>query len=158
MNADIATVHLARSRRALADALAHVNAEAAHDRGPGGSAPNPMTAAAVATLSALAEAALRRLSPPASPAPSSGPAWSRLGGTGVRAALGTADAVLRPLAQQHPWALMAAGALAGAALATGRPWRWLLPPALQRTLILQLAAAAATAVFQRNPNKPDRPA
>lgn len=53
---------------------------------------------------------------------------------------------------------MAAGALAGAALATGRPWRWLLPPALQRTLILQLAAAAATAVFQRNPYKPDRPA
>lgn len=161
MNADIATVHLARSRRALADALAHANAEAAHDRGPAGAVPNPITAAAVATLSALAEAALRRLSPAVnqgSPSTSSGPAWSGLGGVGVRAVLGTADAVLRPLAKQHPWALMAAGTLAGAALATGRPWRWLFPPTLQRSLVLQLAAAAATAVFQRIPDKPDRTA
>ena len=161
MNVDTATAHLARSRLALAQALASADAEAALDRGKRGSLPNRMTTAAVAALAAAAEAALQPQPLPPAREPhgsASAPAWPRSDSAGVSAALATAHAVLRPLAQQHPWALMAAATLAGAALATGRPWRWLLPPALRRSLVLQLAAAAATAVIQRNPNQPDRPA
>ena len=52
------------------------------------------------------------------------------------------EALLRPLARQHPWALVGGAALAGALLVGGRPWRSLLRPSLLASLGAQWALQA----------------
>ncbi|MBK6469196.1 MAG: hypothetical protein IPF94_00310 [Betaproteobacteria bacterium] len=42
-------------------------------------------------------------------------------GSAAATAVGVA---LQPVARRHPWALVAAAALAGGLIATSRPWRW----------------------------------
>lgn len=49
-----------------------------------------------------------------------------------------AQAVLQPLAQRHPLALVLLAAAAGAALARTRPWRWVMQPALLAGLMPQI--------------------
>jgi hypothetical protein len=44
------------------------------------------------------------------------------------------QALLRPVARDHPWALVGGAALAGALLIGGRPWRSLLRPSLLASL------------------------
>jgi hypothetical protein len=44
------------------------------------------------------------------------------------------QAALRPIARDHPWALVGGAALAGALLIGGRPWRSLLRPSLLASL------------------------
>lgn len=62
----------------------------------------------------------------------------------VQLAADSAQALLRPTAQRHPWALIAVAAVGGAALVAGQRWRWLLRPAVLGGLFTQLAARAAT--------------
>ena len=54
----------------------------------------------------------------------------------------TAIALLSPVASRHPWALVGVAALAGAALAAGRPWRGLVQPAALGGLLSRLALGA----------------
>ena len=105
---------------------------------------------AVARLEASrARLRLAMLPPPtSSDSPKSGDSWwSRL--TGIKAvsavadsveawwanhplrpvasvAVEASDAVIQPLAKQHPLALVGIAAIAGAGLVWGRPWRWVL--------------------------------
>jgi hypothetical protein len=50
--------------------------------------------------------------------------------------------VVAPIAHEHPWALVAATAAAGALVVAARPWRWLPPPAVMASLLSQLALNA----------------
>ncbi len=50
--------------------------------------------------------------------------------------------VVGPVAREHPWALAAASAAAGALLVGLRPWRWLPPPAVLTSLLSQVALNA----------------
>ena len=50
--------------------------------------------------------------------------------------------VVGPLAREHPWALAAASAAAGALVVALRPWRWLPPPAVLTSLLSQVALNA----------------
>ncbi|HWH80630.1 MAG TPA: hypothetical protein VNU71_00170 [Burkholderiaceae bacterium] len=52
-------------------------------------------------------------------------------------------AVVRPIAQRHPWWLMLGAAVIGAGLARARPWRWIFRSALFAGLAPQLAARVA---------------
>ena len=52
-----------------------------------------------------------------------------------RLALQAADAAARPVAQQHPFALLLAAAACGAALAWARPWRQLNPRLVMAALV-----------------------
>lgn len=83
-----------------------------------------------------------------------------------------ADRAWRPWARQHPVALAAGAAVAGAALVALRPWRWLqrpgrrLPgaagwlgpllrdPVLQATVLTSLAPLLAKAASPRQPSAP----
>lgn len=58
--------------------------------------------------------------------------------------------VVAPLASEHPWALVAASAAAGALVAAARPWRWLPPPAMLASLLSQLALNS----LQQRPHRP----
>jgi hypothetical protein len=58
----------------------------------------------------------------------------------------TAKAVVLPLAQRHPLALVAGGFLVGGLLGWTRPWRWIVTPALLAGLLPQLLSKAAVAV------------
>lgn len=49
-----------------------------------------------------------------------------------------AQALLQPLAQRHPLALVLLAAAAGAVLARTRPWRWVMQPALLAGLMPQI--------------------
>lgn len=57
----------------------------------------------------------------------------------------TADAVLEPVAQRHPWRLVLGAAALGGLLAWSRPWRWVVVPALFAGLVPQLLSAALRA-------------
>jgi hypothetical protein len=50
----------------------------------------------------------------------------------------TAELVLQPIAQVHPYRLVLGAALAGALLVRARPWRWLSASALLASLAPQL--------------------
>lgn len=53
-----------------------------------------------------------------------------------------AAAVLQPIAQRHPVALVAGAALLGGVMVLTRPWRWISMPALLSGLLPQLIAEA----------------
>lgn len=61
--------------------------------------------------------------------------WRLAGRIGADAA----QAVVKPVAQRHPWALVLGATAAGALFAWSRPWRWMLKPALFAGLLPQLA-------------------
>ena len=62
---------------------------------------------------------------------------------GSEAALGVANALLRPVAQRHPLRLVAGAVLVGGLLAWSRPWRWSVRPGgLVTGLCRQLAQEA----------------
>jgi hypothetical protein len=50
------------------------------------------------------------------------------------------NAAVRPFARTNPISLVAGAAIAGAALAWSRPWRWLIRPALFAGLVPQIAS------------------
>lgn len=56
-----------------------------------------------------------------------------------------------PLVHEHPWRLVGAGLLAGAALAAARPWRWVLPPSLLSGVVSQLALRSLAGVLAVRP-------
>ena len=63
--------------------------------------------------------------------------------TGLLAAE-AAKAAVAPLAQRHPWLLVAGALVVGGLLARSRPWRWGLPSALFAGLLPQLLATSLT--------------
>ena len=126
---------------------------------------------AVARLEASrARLRLAMLPPPpiSSDSPESGHSWwSRL--TGIKAvsavaesvaawwanhplrpvagvAVEASDAVIQPLAKQHPLALVGIAAIAGAGLVWSRPWRWVLRSALFAGLVPQLASRVVSSL------------
>lgn len=65
----------------------------------------------------------------------------------------TAKAVVQPLAQRHPLALVLGALLLGGLLAWSRPWRWFLTPALFAGLLPRLLAT----LLEPQPPKPAPP-
>ncbi len=61
-------------------------------------------------------------------------------------AVEASDAVIQPLAQRHPLALVGVAALAGASLVWSRPWRWALRSALFAGLLPQLASRVVSSL------------
>jgi hypothetical protein len=61
---------------------------------------------------------------------------------GGSAAVEVANAVLRPVAQQHPLGLVAGAVVVGGLLAWSRPWRWVGRPGLVTGLCQQLVHEA----------------
>ena len=143
----IAGDRLAQSRLDIAHWFAAEAAQAAAGALEGAEAPaSSRTRLAGLALNAVADGLLRR------PAQSPTQALAHAGGD-------AAQALLRPLAREHPWALVGVAAVAGAALVAGRPWRWLLRPALLGSLFSQLAVhaltrAAAPVPQERDPHDP----
>lgn len=64
-------------------------------------------------------------------------------------AFNATQAVVKPVAQRHPVALVAAAFVIGGLLAWQRPWRWILRPALFAGLLPQLLISSMTAQAQR---------
>jgi hypothetical protein len=64
--------------------------------------------------------------------------------TAVRSSVDTANAALRPFAQQHPLWLIGGAAVAGGLVAWGRPWRWPVSTGLVAGLVPQLVAKVAS--------------
>lgn len=128
-----AQAELVRSRLDIQRWLA---ADAAAGDGPahGHRSPGALAGLAGVAITALTDSLLRRPAQTQAPPP-------RLGDL----ANDTANALLRPLAGRHPWALVGAAALAGAVLAAGRPWRSLLQPAALGGLLSRLALGAIAA-------------
>jgi hypothetical protein len=65
----------------------------------------------------------------------------------------SADALLRPIAQRHPLALVFGAFAVGAVFAWTRPWRWALKPTLFAGLLPQLLLSA----LKSPPAPADRP-
>jgi hypothetical protein len=61
-------------------------------------------------------------------------------------AVEASDAVIQPLAERHPLALVGVAALAGASLVWSRPWRWALRSALFAGLVPQLAGRVVSSL------------
>ena len=59
-----------------------------------------------------------------------------------------ARAVVQPIAQRHPWALVLGAGLVGGLLAWRRPWGWVLKPALFAGLAQQLLISSLKAQVQ----------
>ena len=57
-----------------------------------------------------------------------------------------AQALVRPLAQRHPLALVGGALVVGGLLAAGRPWRWILTPTLLAGMLPQLLSKAVALV------------
>ncbi len=68
-----------------------------------------------------------------------------LGGAAAAAPGSSLQALLSSLAQRHPLALVAVATVLGGWLASGRPWRKLLAPALWAAVLPQLVAALGSA-------------
>ena len=49
---------------------------------------------------------------------------------------------VQPIAERHPLSLVAGAAVAGAMLVLGRPWRWLLTPAILGSVMPHLVSGA----------------
>ena len=58
--------------------------------------------------------------------------------------LTAAKTLVQPVAQRHPVALVAGAAAVGALLVWGKPWRWLVTPALVAGLLPKLISHAMT--------------
>ena len=58
----------------------------------------------------------------------------------------SASTVAKPIAARHPFYLVMVAAVAGAALARSRPWRWILKPALFAGLAVRLSSNLVTRV------------
>ena len=56
------------------------------------------------------------------------------------------NAVVKPIAQRNPWALVLTAGVIGAGLAWTRPWRWIFRSALFAGLVPQLAARVASSL------------
>jgi hypothetical protein len=65
--------------------------------------------------------------------------------------LNATQAVVQPIAQRHPVALVAAAFVVGGLLAWRRPLGWLLKPALFAGLLPQLLISSMTAQSKRKP-------
>lgn len=69
-----------------------------------------------------------------------------------------AKALVQPVAQRHPVALVAGAAAVGAILVWSKPWRWLLTPALMAGLlpkvISQVMTVRSSQVPARSPQVP----
>ena len=88
----------------------------------------------------------------------------------VHVASEASNAVVRPIAQHNPLALVVAAGLLGVVFAWSRPWRWALKPALFAGLMPQLvsrvvanlpleswiAAFGSTLSAKRTPTEPQR--
>ncbi|MBP6006208.1 MAG: hypothetical protein KA740_00810 [Rhodoferax sp.] len=62
----------------------------------------------------------------------------------LKTAATTAELVLQPIAQAHPYRMVMGAALAGALLVRARPWRWLPASALLVSLLPQLVNAMSS--------------
>jgi hypothetical protein len=60
------------------------------------------------------------------------------------AAADAAKAVLQPIAQRHPWALVAGAVALGGALAWTKPWRWVSKPIVLSGLLAPLLSKVIT--------------
>ncbi len=75
----------------------------------------------------------------------------RVTGQGIASA---AMAVIQPLAQRHPFALVLGALAVGGVLAWSRPWRW----ALGSGVLVRLLPQLLSSVFQPRPTATQRPA
>ncbi|TXT37438.1 MAG: hypothetical protein FD135_3614 [Comamonadaceae bacterium] len=66
---------------------------------------------------------------------------------------GVATVVLQPVAQRHPYGLVAGAAAVGAVLVLLRPWRWFSPSALLAAGVLPKLISEVVANLNPPPNQ-----
>ena len=71
----------------------------------------------------------------------------------TRSVSGVATVVLQPVAQRHPYGLVAGAAAVGAALVLVRPWRWFSPSALLAAGVLPRLISEVVASLNPPPNQ-----